>query len=121
MSAFDDVKTDMEFLGVYKKEFDRTIQVYLDIYDQYQSAWNDFVKGGKQTLIECRGGYKKNPISMTLESLRKEFLTYSDRLGLNPKALDQIKNAQVTQEATALDKFLNEFKAGNNKVQPSDD
>lgn len=106
---FKDVKTDMEFLGTYKKEFDRTIEVYLDIYTQYEAAWKEYVEGGKRSLIECRGGYKKNPITMTLESLRKEFLTYSDRLGLNPKALDQIKNAQVTPEKTALEKFLDEF------------
>ena len=118
---FDEVKTDMEFLGIYKKEFDETIRVYLDIIDQYKDAWNEYVDGGKQSLIECRGGYKKNPILMILESLRKDYITYSDRLGLNPKALDQIKNAQVTQEATALDKFLNEFKTRNDNVQPSND
>lgn len=109
---FKQVKTDMEFLGTYKKEFDKTIEVYLDIYTQYKAAWDDYVKSGKKSLIECRGGFKKNPITMTLESLRKEFLTYSDRLGLNPKALDQIKNAQVTQEKTTLEKFLSDFNNG---------
>ena len=118
---FDEVKTDMEFLGIYKKEFDGTIKVFLNILDQYDAAWNEYVDGGKQSLVECRGGYKKNPLLLILEGLRKDYITYSDRLGLNPKALDQIKNAQVTQEATALDKFLNEFKAGNNKIQSSND
>lgn len=112
---FKEVKTDMEFLGVYKKEFDKTIEVYIDIYEQYQAAWKDFVDSGKQTLIECRGGYKKNPITMTLESLRKELLTYSDRLGLNPKALDQIKNAQIPKEMTALETFMSNFNGKDQK------
>ena len=107
--TFEEIKTDMEFLGTYKKEFDKTIKVYLDIYTQYESAWNEYLEGGKKSLIECRGGYKKNPLLMIIQDLRKEFMTYSDRLGLNPKALDQIKNAQIPQEKTLLESFMSEF------------
>lgn len=118
---FDEVKTNMEFLGTYKKEFDSLIETYINVYDQYEKAWDEFVNDGMKSLIECRGGYKKNPLLMTIESLRKEIITYSDRLGLNPKALDQIKNAQVTEEMTAVEKFFSEFNRGNNPVRQSDD
>ncbi|MNC81991.1 hypothetical protein D3C75_1353250 [compost metagenome] len=36
------------------------------------------------------GGAKKAPIVATLESLRKDILAYSDRLCLNPKALESV-------------------------------
>lgn len=106
---FKTVKTDMKFLGTYKKEFDQTIKVYLDIYSQYEKAWDEFVESGMQSTVECAGGVKKNPLLVTIEDLRKQIVTYSDRLGLNPKALDQIKNAQVTQEKSILETFISEF------------
>lgn len=107
--TFDEVKTDMEFLGTYKKEFDTVINIYIDIYRQYEEAWKEFEADGMKATINCTGGKKKNPTVIALEDLRKQFVTFSDRLGLNPKALDQIKNAQVTQEKTPLEKFISEF------------
>ena len=38
------------------------------------------------TTPTADGGAKKSPLSMTIESLRKDILLYSDRLMLNPKA-----------------------------------
>lgn len=118
---FEQIKTDMEFLGTYKKEFDPMIKIYLDAQNQYEKAWDEFKNGGMQSTVECAGGVKKNPILVTIEDLRKQIVTYSDRLGLNPKALDQIKNAQVTEEMTAVEKFFSEFNRGNNPVRQSDD
>ena len=112
---FETVKVDMEFLGTYKKEFDSAIKVYIDIYNQYEQAWNEFVKDGMKSSVECAGGIKKNPILVTIEDLRKQLITYSDRLGLNPKALDQIKNAQIPKEMTALETFMSNFNGKDNK------
>ena len=99
----------MEFLGTYKKEFDPTIHMFLNIYKQYEEAWSEFEQGGMQSTVECAGGVKKNPILVVIEDLRKQYITYSDRLGLTPKALDQIKNAQVTKDNTILETFLKNF------------
>ena len=115
---FEQVKQAMLNLGTYKKEFDDAINMFLDIQEQYEIAWDEFKNGGMQATVECAGGVKKNPILVTIEDLRKQYVTYSDRLGLTPKSLDQIKNAQVIQGQTPLETFLSGFyeksKAGNN-------
>ena len=111
---FESVKTDMQFLGTYKKEFDKLITVYLDICNQYESAWKEFRDGGMQSTVEGVNSVKKNPLLVTIEDLRKQMVTYSDRLGLNPKALDQIKNAQVKEEKTVLEKLLSDFNGKDN-------
>ena len=112
---FNSIKTDMKFLGTYKKEFDPAIRIYLDIYSQYEKAWEEFKKDGMKSTVDCAGGVKKNPILVTIEDLRKQIVTYSDRLGLNPKALDQIKNAQVPKEKTLLESFMSEFNGKTKK------
>lgn len=111
---FEKIKADMEYLGTYKKEFDPSIRMFLDIHRQYEEAWNEFENGGMQSTVECAGGVKKNPVLVVIEDLRKQYITYSDRLGLTPKALDQIKNAQVPKESTVLETFLMNFNGKDN-------
>ena len=106
--TFKEVKTDMKILGVYREEFDPIINIYLDILDQYDKAQAEFEKDGRM-LIDCRSGQKKNPLLVTLEGLKKEIITYSDRLCLNPKSFDQTKNAKDVQEKTGLEKALELF------------
>lgn len=119
---FNTLKTDMEFLGTYKKEFDDTIRMDVDVLNQYEKAYKEYEKGGCKPTVECgNGSVKKNPILNVLESLRKEHIVLSDRLGTTPKALDQIKNAQIPQEKTALEQFLSDFNARNETVRQSDD
>ena len=111
---FKQVKTDMEFLGTYKKEFDPIIKVYVDTHNHYTKAWRNFKKAGMPNTVECAGGLKKNPELIVIDELRKQLATLSDKLGLNPKALDQIKNAQIPQEQSALSQFLSEFDGKDN-------
>ena len=106
--SFEEVKTDMQILGVYREEFDPIINIYLDILAQYNKALEEFNKDGRM-LIDCRGGQKKNPLLVTLEGLKKEIITYSDRLCLNPKSFDQVKNAKDIEEKTGLEKALEAF------------
>ena len=106
--TFEEVKTDMMILGVYREEFDPIINIYLNILDQYDRAYAEFEKDGRM-LIDCRSGQKKNPLLVTLEGLKKEIITYSDRLCLNPKSFDQVKNAKDIEEKTGLEKALELF------------
>lgn len=98
----------MKILGVYREEFDPIINIYLDILDQYDRAQAEFEKDGRM-LIDCRSGQKKNPLLVTLEGLKKEIITYSDRLCLNPKSFDQVKNAKEIEEKTGLEQALELF------------
>lgn len=103
------VKKDMQMLGIYKTEYDSMIKVYADIKFQYDNAMKEYQDMGYPVTVECAGGIKKHPYVIQLEDLRKQLVTYSDRLGLNPKALDSIRNAQTVEVQTGLEKSMEEI------------
>lgn len=82
---------DMKKLGIYKPEYDRVIDVYSELCEQYEKLTREYINNGYQYSTEtAQGGAKKSPIVATLETLRKDILAYSDRLCLNPKSLGSI-------------------------------
>jgi phage terminase small subunit len=82
---------DMKKLGTYKPEYNRLISIYAELVEQYGILTQCFIDGeyAFQTPT-ADGGFKKAPIVATLENLRKDILAYSDRLCLNPKALETV-------------------------------
>lgn len=96
---------DMKKLGIYKPQYNRIIEIYAELYAQYALLEKEFEQGGYQYEVEtAQGGAKKSPIVATLETLRKDILAYSDRLCLNPKALETVTadTAQKSKLAQAL-------------------
>ncbi|BBI32476.1 P27 family phage terminase small subunit [Cohnella abietis] len=92
---------DMKALRIYKKQYDRIIDIYAELVTQYNRLTDDFADSGYQVESEtAQGGAKKSPIVATLETLRKDILAYSDRLCLNPKSLET-----VTAEKTETSKL----------------
>lgn len=90
--------SDMKSLGVYKKEYDPLINVYSDLMSQYIRATEEFEASGFEYETEtAAGGSKKSAIVGTLENLRKDLLTYSDRLCLNPKAIQSVTTDTPTE------------------------
>jgi len=82
---------DMKALGVYKPQYNRLIDIYAELVEQYTVLTDSFQRGGYQCEVETgQGGVKKSPIVATLENLRKDILAYSDRLCLNPKAIESV-------------------------------
>ncbi len=78
----------MKDLGVHKKQYNRLIDVYSELVFQYLKLNLEFEEGGYQyESFTAAGGAKKSAIVATLENLRKDILAYSDRLCLNPKAM----------------------------------
>lgn len=80
------VVQDMKKLGVYKKEFDGIIDLYVDMVAQYNLAWEEFVESG--CVAECKtkaGGVRKTAALTTMEELRRQIGTYADRLCITPK------------------------------------
>lgn len=93
---------DMKSLGVHKPEYNRLIDIYSDLVHQYYLAMQDFEAGGFQYETEtAAGGTKKSAIVATLENLRKDILAYSDRLCLNPKALETVTAETATKSKLA--------------------
>jgi phage terminase small subunit len=92
---------DMKALGIYKKEYRDVIDIYVDTYQAYLIAQNDFENSGRvYETSTAAGNPKKSAIVDSIEKLRKDLLAYSDRLCLNPKALET-----VTAESTSKSKL----------------
>ena len=91
----DQTITAMKTLGTYREEFDPVIEIYADLMDQYREAMESFNDSGRQYETEtAAGGTKKSGIVGAMENIRKDIVTYSDRLGLSPKALEAMKVEQ---------------------------
>jgi len=94
----DKTVKDMTDLGVYKPQYDRLIDVYIDLNMQYDRAMKEFEASGFEYETEAAaGGTKKSAIVATLENLRKDILAYSDRLCLNPKAIESVTIEKKTK------------------------
>lgn len=75
-------------MGTYCPEYDRLIDLYAGMWEQYFRLMNEYQAGKsyayKSTTAD--GGDKKSALSVTIETLRRDILQCSDRLMLNPKA-----------------------------------
>ena len=103
-----ETKRDMKSLGVYKSQYDRLIDIYAEQVIQFNRLNFEFVDSGYRFQSEtAQGGAKKAPIVATLETLRKDILAYSDRLCLNPKALETVSVDKKKKSilSAALDKL----------------
>lgn len=99
------VRKVMRDLGVYKPEYEAMIAIYADLCEQYDAITEQFVQSGYQFEEATNAGSKKAPIVTTLESLRKDILTYANALGLTPKgfqALEAPKEVKVSILEKAL-------------------
>ena len=102
-------KKAMRDLGIYKKEFNRLIEIYAGLLSQYILFEQQFEESGFKIEEEYTNkagatNMRKVPLYTAMESLRKDIATYSDRLGLNPKALEGISTKERT--VSKLDKVL---------------
>ena len=100
----------MKELGTYKKQYNQVIEVYADMMYQYNFLSRRFEEEGYEVMIDTeKSGGKKSPILASLENLRKDIGTYSDRLMLNAKTY----NAEIEQpkkEKSAFAKLLEQQK-----------
>lgn len=83
--------SDMKALGVHKPQYNRLIDIYSELVFQYLTLNKKFEEGDYEVQVTTdQGSPKKAPIVATLENLRKDILAYSDRLCLNPKAIENV-------------------------------
>ena len=105
-------KKNMQALGTYKPEFDMTISIYCSLIEQYQSLEANFKKN-EFNVEEKTGanGLKRSPIIGTLETLRKDILSYSNALGLTPSGLKKLNDEmnKNKKEVSKLEMALNSF------------
>ena len=82
--------SSMKKMGTFEPEYEPIIEIYAGLREQYYRLLAEYQDGKtyRYTTPTADGGEKKSPLSLTIESLRKDILLYSDRLMLNPKARD---------------------------------
>lgn len=98
----------MKALGTYKAQYNQIIDVYADTLHQYERALEDFKRSGYEYQTETAAGNpKKSSLLAAVENLRKDILIYSDRLCLNPRALENITT--VKKETSTLATALKEI------------
>lgn len=100
---------DMKKLSIFKPEYEPIIAIYSEIREQYEFLSQKFKDSGYDFEVETsQGGLKKAPIVSTLETLRKDIITYSDRLCLTPKSLETVTIESKTK--SKLVEVLSELK-----------
>ena len=103
----------MKELNTYKKQYNQFIDVYSDLLLQYYILTKQFEESGYEVMVQTeKSGGKKNPILTTLESLRKDIGTYSDRLMLNAKANKDSEINLKTSPDDPFNKLFDGLKSG---------
>lgn len=93
------VVENLTTLNIYKKEFDTTIEIYVDLIKQYSKISKEFkAKNCKTEEKTAAGDGKKSPTVAALENLRKDILSYSTALGLTPAGLKKINEKSMAQK-----------------------
>lgn len=79
---------EMKKLGVYRPEYNRLVDIYAGLWEQYHRLMREYDTGSGYNYATATGaaGEKKSPLVGTIEAVRRDILAYSDRLCLNPKA-----------------------------------
>ena len=86
---------NMKSLGTYRKEFDYLINIYANMLYQYilyeeEHAANNYKVADMYVNKAGAENLRKLPLINVMETLRKDILSYSDKLMLNPKALGEV-------------------------------
>lgn len=110
LDRFRRVVQQMTALGNYKPEYDDLIYIYADLLDQYAFYQNEFAKSGFKLTEEYTNkagatNNRKVPLVTVLENIRKDILSYSDRLRLNPKT-DIVELPPEKNSNNAFEDFL---------------
>lgn len=98
---------DMKKLGVYRPEYDRIVDIYAGLWEQYHRLMREYDDGKSYGYATptADGGEKKSPLVATIEAVRRDILAYSDRLMLNPKSERESKN-QTEPKRSKLEEVL---------------
>ena len=103
---------NMKELGIYKKEYRATIDIFVDMVHQYEAFTEEFEASGYKVQEEYTNkagatNMRKTPIYSAIEKLRMDISTYSNLLCLNPKSLEKVttESNNASKLASVLSKF----------------
>ncbi|HEM4246439.1 hypothetical protein HO412_00735 [Streptococcus suis] len=109
------VVKQMKDLGTYRKEFEMIIDIFAGMLFQYQKLAQDYADMGypvTDVYVNKAGAEneRKVPILTAMEILRKDILSYSNQLMLNPKSLGEVVEQDKGSPLAEVMKFKNELK-----------
>lgn len=95
-----EIVDNMKHLGVYREDFEHTIDVYVGMLHQYKMFEQQFEESGckitySHTNKAGATNETKSPIYTAMESLRKDLAKYSDLLCVNPRAFEKVKKPEM--------------------------
>lgn len=106
------VVQSMKDLGVYRKEYRNTIDIFVDMIHQYEIFTDEFEKENFAVQEEYTNkagatNMRKTPVYSAMEKIRMDISTYSNLLCLNPKALESV--TAESENKSRLASVLNQF------------
>ena len=95
-----DIERKMKALGLYKKEFEHTINSLARALTDQEKTLTLFDTSGGQIMIRHTNkvgatNAVKNPFYLAIESLRVDILAYCRELGLTPASLKRIREEEL--------------------------
>lgn len=104
----------MTALGNYKPEYDHMIDTYVSTKYQLDAKTEEWEETGAKVVEEYTNkagatNMRKVPILTVIENLRKDFITLSDKLMLNPKS-DSVELEPESNKNNLLNDFLQNVK-----------
>lgn len=84
----DEIRAYLEENGHYEVGDNYIIQLFAETLVAYRNIHEKWQKSGYRTHIVSRGSLKKDPVADQVAVLRKDLLSISDRLLLNPKSIN---------------------------------
>lgn len=94
---------DMKSIGTYQPEFDKVIDNLADIYEDMDTAREQFKKSGGNIVVKHTNkngstNLVKNPFFLAIEGLQNNILMYNRELGLTPAGYRKIKGEAAVPE-----------------------
>ena len=105
----------MKALNVYEKEYNSLIDIYAGMLAQYEILNQRIIDSNLNIEVETqRGGNRKSALATATEKLRDQIILYTDRLLINPKALNKNNIDTGAKEPTSLEIALKALERWNN-------
>lgn len=94
---------DMRSIGTYQPEFDKVIDNLASIYEDMDTARDQFKKSGGNIVVKHTNkngstNLVKNPFFLAIEGLQSNILLYNRELGLTPAGYRKIKGEAAIPE-----------------------
>ena len=90
-------------VGTYKPEFGKVIDTLAQMYEDIDTARDQFDKSGGNLIIKHTNksgatNLVKNPFFLIIENLQANILQYNRELGLTPRGLKNINEKEMTSK-----------------------